>query len=280
MRNFTKLQDGRVESLIAREHDEGKVPRKVPEIPDSLVSCLGFPGSSPELRRAYRKAWLAFRKYDRRQSKYVRGANGYVAHPEAHQFKGETRPFRSFLVAEWLLWKMCPEAERPEGWPSSERELAERHRVSQAGLASMVHRIQGPLLLQSMFVPFDAEDLNRKADRLLTKTLVDQESLPASERDPRWVDVAYKRTGAVSRAMQVSKTQIHVAGNLTQNVVQLSASERTKAEERLKLHAARHYREVPSETEALEVPVGPDAEQPGPPAGEPAVALDAPHPEG
>lgn len=284
MKNLTMLGAERLEMTLARERDEGKLPLSVPEIPENLKSALGFDTSSPAVRRAFRKAWLAFRKYERRQARTRRGRimvdgerRSVEPRPEAHNFDGKTRNYRSLVVADWLLWKMCPVNDRPPGWPTSEKQLASMHRLSEDGLTSLVVRIQGQMILASMFMPFDAEDLNRRADRLLTQTLAEQEKLPAEERDPRWVDVAYKRSGAVSKAATFNKTQINVQGNMTQNVLQLTPEERKAAEERLKLHAARHFREVPIEEAPLELPERPDGEQRGSAAVEQTKHGDDPH---
>lgn len=275
-----RLPASKVEATIAREHDEGKRALYVPEIPPNLKSVLGFETSEPAVRRAFRKAWLTFRKYERRQSRKRRGRSltdvPRDPDPDAHTFRGDSRKWRSMIVADWLLWKMCPVNERPSQWPRSERELAERHGTSEAALSSILVRIQAPLILNAMMLPMDPEDLNRKADRLLQKTLSEQEKLKADERDPRWVTVAYQRTGAISKANQVSKTQINVQGDFTQNVLQLSASERKEAEERLRLHASRHYREVPRETEATVLSSGPDGEQRGTAEAQPPQPDDDP----
>lgn len=265
------LRDERVEAIVDEENRPTRpIPYTVPEPPDHLLSALGIPTSDPEYLRAYRKCWLAFRKYDSRQEQIQKGivppvalprnGDGFFStpKPDAHSYT-TPRELRAIIVADWVLWKMCPAENRPATWPQSESDIMKFHGLGGgAALNGMIAKIRGSIILNSMFLPFDPEDLNRLADRQVRVALEEGIRNP-EKRDPRWVKAAYERTGAVGKGVRNSVT---VKGNAivqqTLNAVPMTPKEQKEAEARL-AYFARHYlgeptKEVPREVEALEVP--------------------------
>lgn len=124
---------------------------------------------------------------------------------------------RAALIADWVMWKSVPKAQRPEDWPQNDEEFARRAGVRKSALGHFIgaHRIHRWLQDPGWV----GEDRIRQVDDALFTATV--EALEAKTKEaPALAKTFYLRTGAIKQGATTNVqigNRVEIHGDMDQS---------------------------------------------------------------